>query len=239
MIVFNKKSSLYIEIDPEYIGGNFAIYSYNSLGCKSTEPVAVGELITILPEGSTENILFIEVSLPDGEYEITITADNYPDEVENFTVFYNYLPEILKDFRRLFCSEDCTNCNDVDLEKEYLKVFAKLLFFLMSSGLLNHLPALQTITKKIQKILSEECKYKRYYGKFIFSYKNNLQMFFAYFYAELYNYQKDKIKSLNQDLDFIDEVFMFENIAKCLYPSNLSLETIFYNICNLKCDCDE
>ena len=239
MIVFNKKSSLYIEVNPEYIGGNFVIHSYNSFGCTSVEPVLVGDLTTKLSSDSAENIVFLEASLPDGEYEITITADNYPDEVENFTVFYNYLPEILKDLKTLFCNENCADCNDVDLEKEYLKVFSKLLFFSLSSGLLNYLPALQTTTKKIQKILSEECKYKRYYGKFIFSYKNNLELFFAYFYAELYKYQKDKIKNLNQDLDFIDEVFMFENVAQCLYTSSISLETIFHNICNLNCNCNE
>ena len=239
MIVFNKKSSLYVEVNYQYTGGNFAIYSYDSFGCKSIEPVVTGELITILPEKGTENIVFLEVILPDGEYEINIIADNFPDEVENFTVFYNYLPEILKDLKPLFCSKNCDACDDIDSEKEYLKVFAKLSFFLFSSGLFKDLPRLRIITQRVQEILSGECRYKRYYGKFNFSYKDNLQMFFAYFYAELYNYQKDKIKSLNQDLKSIDEVFMFENVTQCLYTSNMSLETIFYNMCNLNCDCNE
>lgn len=239
MIIFNKKFSLYVEVDPQYTGGNFTIHSYNSFGCKSVEPVLVGDLVTILPEGGTENIVSLEAILPDGEYEITITADNFPDEVENFTVFYNYLPDILKEIKTLFCSKNCDNCDDTDSEKEYLKVFTKLLFFLISSGLLKYLPTLNIITQKIHKIISEECVYKRYYGKFNFSYKDNLQMFFAYFYGELYNYQKNKIKSLNQDLKSVDEVFMIENVAQCLYSSNISLETLFHDICNLNCDCNE
>lgn len=239
MIIFNKKFSLYVEVDPQYTGGNFIIHSYDSFGCKSVEPVLVGDLVTILPEGSTENIVSLEAILPDGEYEITITADNLPNEVQNFTVFYNYLPDILKELKAIFCNKNCNDCDNIDFEKESLKVFTKLMFFLTSSGLLKELPILKTIAQKIHKIISEECVYKRYYGKFNFSYKDNLQMFFAYFYGELYNYQKDKIKSLNQDLELIDEIFMIENITQCLYTSNISLETIFHDICNLNCGCNE
>ena len=239
MIVFNKKSSLYVEVNPQYTGGNFAIYSYDSFGCPSKTPVVTGDLTTVLPPESTENIVFLEVVLPDGEYKIIITADNFPDEIEDFTVFYNFLPEILKDLKILFCSKNCDNCDETDSAKEYLKVFAKLSFFMFSSGLFKDLPKLKIITHRIQKVLSGECRYKRYYGKFNFSYKDNLHMFFAYFYAELYNYQIDKIKSLNQDLKYVDEVFMFENVAQCLYTSNMSLETIFHDMCNLNCDCNE
>ena len=63
MIIFNKKSSLYVEVDPQYIGGNFSIHSYDSFGCKSIEPVVVGDLVTVLPEGGTENIVSLEAIL--------------------------------------------------------------------------------------------------------------------------------------------------------------------------------
>lgn len=238
MIIFNKKDSVYFEITSEITSGNFIIYPIDLYGNRDLETTISGTVSSKSVGGEVTDAqpkYFFEVpSIPDGRYEVVLSSDNFPDEVVRFVVFYNFLPEIIKDFKFLFCHEHCQDCGNSDLEKEYLKIFFKFFFYTSSTGLLQNLPVLDYMSRKIQKCLSKELTVKRYYGDFNFSYKNELHKFFVYFYAELYSYQKNKLKDLNEDSTLIDEVFSFTELDRCLCSTNLNLEQAFQDISFIK-----
>lgn len=233
MIIFNKKDSVYFEISG-ITSGSFAIYPYDYRGCLEENASVTGELI---PGGG--DFMYADVKfLKDGDYELQIISDEAGTQIYKFSVFYNALPEVIKSLRDIFCNKNCTDCNTEDFEKDVLKVYTKTMIFAVASGLYNSLPGIRFILTKIQKVLFAEEINKRYYGNSNFSYKEHLQVFFLYFYSELYNYQKDKIKSLNIDTLYIDKIFLKEEIEICLRSSQPSLEEVLQTLSNLNCDCD-
>lgn len=237
MIIFNKKGSVYFEINSGITSGDFLIYALDACGNRIIEETVSGKLETVVYSGGPRTS-FEVFSIPDGEYEVVVTGGDGTEEAQKFSVFYNLLNFILEDMKFLFCSDNCTDCSEVDLEKEYLKTMANLSLFLNRSTLLEELPRLKYLSKRISKILIENLLQKRYYGKFNFSYKQELHTFFVYFYSELYSYQKNKLKDLNLDILLIDEVFFYPEVRRCLSTTSLTLESASKFLSDLNINCD-
>lgn len=229
MRILNKTTSVFFQVTASGPSISYAIYKLTDSGdCYETVPVTSG---IVLPDFK------FEAFLPDGKYKIRITPEyssSYTEEQE-FFVYYNRLPEIIRTLRKIFCK--CSDCspNPEKLNEE----FFKLMMYLNCTGLIQYLPGLKAKICSINRILSEKEEYKSYYGDFKFDFEAKIKEIFAYFYAELYNKNIDNVVDESTELPAYNIMFNVGTIEKCLYDSNMDLQDIITNINKANCLCNE
>lgn len=229
MNIINKEKKVLFDFQQyknAYLDANYIIYSTDINGCRLNQ-VTSGKLISDL----------LSLSLPDGNYEITVIKDNYADLNENFVVYYNYLSIFVCEFKKLVCCENCNNCND-DVDNKLNEFLYSSLIHFNCLNLFSEMPFTRKILCKQSKVLDSKTEYKAYYGKFSFDYEKNIKDLLISIYLELYYNTINKLRQDDTELKGINSFFQIESIKRCLYSQNIDIEDIKCEINNLNCNCD-
>ena len=177
----------------------------------------------------------ITIELEDGLYCITIYNEDREDFKSTFNVYYNYLPNFVKDIQKLTCG--CNNCGDKK-DTDIYQTYQLSLNYFSATGLLCNLKAYNYYTQIAHKNVMEAQEYKKYYGKFVFNYEENIRNLLISTYIELY-LRSSNITSNNQkDLDELNQLFKISSIEKCLYKIGYDFCKISNLIESLTSDCN-
>lgn len=215
------------EYENSYLDADYIIYSTDINGCRLNQ-ITSGKLTSDL----------LRLSLPNGNYEITVVKDNYADLNENFIVYYNYLSIFIHEFKRLICCENCSNCKGNVDNKLHEFLYSSLVHFNCLS-LFNYMPFTRQTLCKQSKILDSKLEYEAYYGKFNFDYEKNIKDLLISIYLELYYNTISNLRQDDTELEGINSFFQIESIKRCLYNQGIDIENIECEINNLNCNCDE
>lgn len=229
MNIVNKQKGVlfdFQEYENSYLDADYIIYSTDINGCRLNQ-ITSGKLTSDL----------LRLSLPDGNYEITVVKDNYADLNENFIVHYNYLSIFIHEFKRLICCENCSNCKGNVDNKLHEFLYSSLAHFNCLS-LFNYMPFTRQTLCKQSKILDSKLEYEAYYGKFNFDYEKNIKDLLISIYLELYYNTISNLRQDDTELEGINSFFQIKTIEKCLYNQGVDIEGIRCEINDLNCDCD-
>ena len=230
MNIVNKQKEVlfdFQEYENLYLDADYAIYSIDINGCR-IDQVTSGKLTSDL----------LSLSLPDGNYEITVKKDNYADLNENFVVYYNYLFIFICEFKKLICSENCNDCNS-DIDNKLNEFLYRSLVHFNCLDLFSNMPFTRKTLCKQSKILDSKTEYEIYYGKFNFDYEKNIKNLLISIYLELYCNTINKLRQDDVELEGINSFFQIESIKRCLYNQGIDIEDIKYEINNLNYNCNE
>lgn len=228
MIVSNLKDKIYIlvEAEDQAPSTHYTITPINSNGCLDESKARSGDLL--------DNQ--VELSLPDGRYLFSIYNEEGEDFEQVLTVFYNYLPYLIRDLQDLVCP--CSNCQEKNSE-ETLEVFFKLVGFLQQTGLVCSLSGFKNTLSKYFGVLQKEEEYARHYGEFVFDYKKNVLNTLVYTYIDLYQRLTNQPQNNQEDLDQLNDMLKVDIMERCLYKLGYDFQDIVCEINKSKCNCDE
>lgn len=232
MNIINKQKTIVFDLqeyEGAYINASYTIYSIDIRSCK---------IATVTSGQVTDS--FIELILPDGNYQIEMIKDNAPEIIQTFSVYYNYLSIFVNKFRKLTCCNDCNDCTDSEC---YLNKAQELFYeaFLQFNclNLFSNLPLTRTISCIQAKTLNNGHEYATYYGEFKFNRAEKLKEVLITLYVELYYQAVSRLRNSETELNEINSAFSIEQIKKCLYKEGIDIEVLKNKLDNLKCDCDE
>ena len=229
MNIVNKEKEVLFDFqqyENSYLDADYVVYSTDINGCRLSQ-ITSGRLTSDL----------LSLSLPDGNYEITVIKDNYADLNENFVVYYNYLSIFICEFKRLICYKNCNNCNDNIDNKLNEFLYSSLVHF-NCLNLFSEMPFTRKTLCKQSKNLDSKSEYEAYYGKFNFDYEKNIKDLLISIYLELYCNTINRLRQDDTELKGINSFFQIESIKRCLYNQNIDIEDIKCEINNLNCNCD-
>ena len=178
----------------------------------------------------------VVTKLDDGRYLIKVVLDNQVDFKDTFNVYYNELPNVVKEIQKVLCP--CNNCKAVSLE-DLFKVYFRVIGFMQSTGLLCKSTAMLDITSKHYNVLTDAKEYESYYNSFNFSYEKSIQELLVNVYVELYEMSTNQLVTSENDLKEINCVFNIDFMEKCIYKLGYSLTDILCHFTNAKCNCNE
>lgn len=232
MNIINKQKTIVFDLqeyEGAYIDASYTIHSIDTKCCK---------IATVASSQVTDS--FIELTLPDGNYQIEIIKDGVPEIIETFSVYYNYLSIFVSKFRKLICCSDCNACtgNECYLSKAQELFYEAFLQF-NCLNLFSNLPLTRTVSCAQTRILNNEHQYKTYYGEFRFDKTEKLKEILITLYVELYFQAVSKLRNTETELSEINSVFSIEQVEKCLYKEDVDIQTLKDKLDNLKCDCNE
>lgn len=171
----------------------------------------------------------------DGFYIIEVTTE---DNIirEYFSVYYNEIPDILRDLSKVLCP--CSNCENVfyeDVADTFFRViaYATKTNFLCNSTLMKHSLSMSS------DILKSKKDYEKYYGSFNFSFEDNMKKTLINFYIELYYIFSNGLKLTDNDLNDINNLFKIDHFEKCFYKKGVKLEELLCLLEQSKCNCNE
>lgn len=226
MIVNNLSDKVFILFEEDLNGGYYSIFKLDIFGCATQEVQAQG----IVEENQ------VVTKLDDGRYLIKVVLDNQVDFKDTFNVYYNELPNVVKEIQKVLCS--CNNCKAVSLE-DLFKVYFRVIGFMQSTGLLCKSTAMLGITSKHYNVLTDAKEYESYYNSFNFSYEKSIQELLVNVYVELYEMSTNQLVTSENDLKEINCVFNIDFMEKCIYKLGYSLTDILCHFTNAKCNCNE
>ena len=226
MIVNNLSDKVFILFEEDLNGGYYSIFKLDVFGCATQEVQAQG----IVEENQ------VVTKLDDGRYLIKVVLDNQVDFKDTFNVYYNELPNVVKEIQKVLCS--CNNCKAVSLE-DLFKVYFRVIGFMQSTGLLCKSTAMLGITSKHYNVLTDAKEYESYYNSFNFSYEKSIQELLVNVYVELYEMSTNQLVTSENDLKEINCVFNIDFMEKCIYKLGYSLTDILCHFTNAKCNCNE
>lgn len=225
MIVNNLKNKVIIEVGD--VPSNFyTITPIDINGCPSESNKISGEF-------STNKI---EIELPDGKYLLSVYSANTADYVEEFIVYYNSLPSLIKSIKEVICP--CTNCKE-KTKDDYIKIMIELLGFLQSTNLLCSTGGFSLILQKYYKILQDKREYEKYYGSFVFDTEKAIRDILVHTYIELYSEFTSNSLGSDKVLAEVNSLFLIDSMENCLYKLGYDFQEILCNINNYKCKCNE
>ena len=227
MIVNNLKDKVYIVFETEdYITSEvYTITPLNLYGCPDETKKITGDIV--------DNS--VEVSLPDGKYLLSVYNTNTEDFEETFTVFYNDLPNIVKDMQNILCP--CNNCLEKSKE-DVLETFFNLVGFLQKTGLICSGGGFNIAMSKLYNVISAEKDYERYYGEFNLSYTDSVKKVLVYTYIDMYQSITNQITSSENDLQDVNGMLKIDIFEKCLYKLGYNFSDILCEIKKSKCNCN-
>ena len=226
MIVNNLSDKVFILFEEDLNGGYYSIFKLDIFGCATQEVQAQG----IVEENQ------VVTKLDDGRYLIKVVLDNQVGFKDTFNVYYNELPNVVKEIQKVLCP--CNNCKAVSLE-DLFKVYFRVIGFMQSTGLLCKSTAMLDITSKHYNVLTDAKEYESYYNSFNFSYEKSIQELLVNVYVELYEMSTNQLVTSENDLKEINCVFNIDFMEKCIYKLGYSLTDILCHITNAKCNCNE
>ena len=232
MIVFNKKDNVffYIHEDKGYVGKTYSIFKIKETNCIESSPIISGEIPLDLK---------ITLKIPDGKYQISIEGENeVPDIQENFIVFYNDLPYILKKLQRVFCK--CNNCEELNIKLLH-EIFFDTITYANCLGLDDEMKLVNNLSCKLHAKLKLETTQESLYAKKRSkdSYIDKIKQYLLYFYTELYLKHSQSLKEENQDIKDIDQLFNIDVFKNCMFDSGYDFEEIVRKYNSINCGCDE
>lgn len=227
MLVNNLIDKVYILFNEEYTlsGKTYLIKSVGTFNCVSDN---------IKLQGIVENDSII-LQLDDGKYVVEVISEDGPNFKEVFVVYYNGLPDIIKDIKNALCP--CKQCLDITLEALF-KTYFKVSGFIEFIGLSCELYSTTVLKQKFFKVLKDELEYQQYYNTFKFSYEKALKDLLANLYIELYSLSTNQLSTSDNDLESINSVFKVDIMEKCLYKLDYDFNDILCLINNSKCKCN-
>lgn len=226
MIVNNLSDKVFILFEEDLNGGYYSIFKLDIFGCAAQEVQAQG-----IVEGNK-----VVTKLDDGRYLIKVVLDNQVDFKDTFNVYYNELPNVVKEIQKVLCP--CNNCKAVSLE-DLFKVYFRVIGFMQSTGLLCKSTAMLDVTSKHYNVLTDAKEYESYYNSFNFSYEKSIQELLVNVYVELYEMSTNQLVTSENDLKEINCVFNIDFMEKCIYKLGYSLTDILCHFTNAKCNCNE
>ena len=226
MVVNNLSNKVFILFEENLNGGYYSIFKLDIFGCATQEVQAQG----IVEENQ------VVTQLDDGRYLIKVVLDNQVDFKDTFNVYYNELPNVVKEIQKVLCP--CGNCREVTLD-DLFKVYFRVIGFMQSTGLLCKSTAMLDATSKYYNVLTDAKEYEKYYNSFNFSYEKAIQELLVHVYIELYEMSTNQLVTSEDDLKEINQAFNIDFMEKCIYKLGYSLSDILCHFTNAKCNCDE
>lgn len=200
------------------------------------EDAITGTVYTIYPEVGTPIHGEIEdnsisISLKDGRYKIVVNNETEKDFEACFKVYYNGLPQVINDLKKVLCP--CKGCGEED--KTLLSIsFFNVLAFYAKAGLTSNSYAFGKLLELKSEVIQDKKEYEKYYGVFKFDYTKVTEEILSVAYIELYLLATTSLSD-EDNLDAINKLFDIKNVESCLYAAGINIPDVICEIQNYTC----